>query len=95
MAAGSSKVVLKINILQDETPEFESWFHVNLTSVSSGASIQRSRSRVNVTILDSDYPFGRIAFGVNSRYKARKAFMVAFYAHSNPHNCFLNYKVSN
>ncbi|XP_066912895.1 adhesion G-protein coupled receptor V1-like isoform X2 [Clytia hemisphaerica] len=68
MAAGSSKAVFNINIIQDEIPEFVSWFHVNLTSISSGASIQQTRSQVNVTILDSDYPFGRIAFAVNSRF---------------------------
>ena len=67
MAPGVSKTSLAINIIQDEKPEFESWFHVNLTSVSSGATIEKGKDVVNVTILQNDFPYGRIAFSVDSR----------------------------
>lgn len=65
--AGITEASFTIQILQDTIPEFTSWFHVNLTAISSGASIQIAKSVVNVTMVQSDFPYGRIAFAVDSR----------------------------
>ena len=66
--SGVSTASFTIEILQDTIPEFTSWFTVNLIAVSSGASIQTAKSMVNVTTVQSDFPYGRVAFAVDSRY---------------------------
>lgn len=65
---GVNKAEIKLSTKQDEIPEFATWFYVNLTSVSTGASIQKNERLVNVSIEASDYPAGRFAFTDSSRY---------------------------
>lgn len=67
ITAGSNKARISLYAVQDTKPELAAWFFVNLTSVSSGAVIKTSMSAVNVSMPESDYPSGRIAFGVSSR----------------------------
>ena len=48
-------------------PEYETWFLINITDVTSGAVISRDKNIVNVTMLASDSPSGKVAFAVDSR----------------------------
>lgn len=59
-----------IETTQDAIPEFQTWFFVNLTSVSNGARIMQASSFVNITMEASDYPSGKFAFSSNSRFVA-------------------------
>lgn len=68
MTIGTNKAFIIISTVQDAQPEYATWFFVNLTSVSIGAVIKSDMSAVNVTIMESDYPAGKIAFDVLSRY---------------------------
>jgi hypothetical protein len=67
MSAALPKISFRIDVINDQLAEFESWFLVNLTSVTTGSVIQQSHAVMNVTLVKSDYPNGRIAFGVDSR----------------------------
>ena len=57
-----------IETMEDAIPEFQTWFLVNLTSVSNGACIMQANSFVNITMEASDYPSGKFAFSSNSRF---------------------------
>ena len=54
-----------------QLPEFASWFFVNLSTTANGAVISSGGaglfSTCNVTILESDYPAGRIGFSDSYR----------------------------
>ncbi|XP_057301693.1 adhesion G-protein coupled receptor V1-like isoform X2 [Hydractinia symbiolongicarpus] len=68
LAAGRSKSSITIQALKDTVPEFAAWFLVNLTSITSGAVIKPTEAVMNVTLLESDYPVGRIGFDERSRF---------------------------
>ena len=48
--------------------EFEDWFLVVLYEVSAGARIDGARRFVNVSIAESDHPYGLFQFSLQSRY---------------------------
>ena len=66
--AGITNRILVISPINDEMPEYETWFLINITDVTSGAVISRDKNIVNVTMLASDSPSGKVAFAVDSRY---------------------------
>ncbi|XP_070543508.1 adhesion G-protein coupled receptor V1-like isoform X2 [Ptychodera flava] len=65
--AGERFCTLDLMLKQDEEPEFSRSFIVILTGAGDGATIDMNRNRANVTMLDSDYPYGLIQFTVASR----------------------------
>ena len=54
-----------------QVPEFASWFSVNISTTASGAVITNGGSGLfstcNITMLESDYPAGRIGFSDSYR----------------------------
>eukprot|EP00794_Sanderia_malayensis_P009868 gene9868-10878_t len=70
--AGSSLSSITIMLKNDTTPEFASWFFINLTTSAPGAIIAGSASPLssycNISVAESDYPAGRFGFDETSSY---------------------------
>ncbi|KAG2466796.1 GPR98 protein, partial [Polypterus senegalus] len=64
---GEVTCTFTLELRQDKTPEFETWFLVELYQVGEGAMINNSARFANITILESDNPRGLIYFAVGSR----------------------------
>ena len=67
MPALSSRASFQISIVNDDIPEFATWFYVNLTSITSGGVLEQARDSMNITMVESDYPYGILAFAIDSR----------------------------
>ncbi|XP_077988560.1 adhesion G-protein coupled receptor V1-like [Glandiceps talaboti] len=65
--AGERLCTLTVMLQQDEEPEFQNSFLVELTGAGDGAMIDTARNTANVTMLESDYPYGLIQFTIGSR----------------------------
>uniref|UniRef100_A0A8C4S4U8 Adhesion G-protein coupled receptor V1 n=1 Tax=Erpetoichthys calabaricus TaxID=27687 RepID=A0A8C4S4U8_ERPCA len=64
---GEVSCTFTLELRQDKTPEFETWFLVELYQVGEGALINNSARFANITVLESDNPRGLIYFAVGSR----------------------------
>ncbi|KAI1900416.1 hypothetical protein AGOR_G00049720 [Albula goreensis] len=56
-----------VEVKQDQEPEYQSWFLVEIYQVGAGASINESARFANMTMLESDDPRGLVYFAVGSR----------------------------
>ncbi|XP_055742122.1 adhesion G-protein coupled receptor V1 isoform X1 [Salvelinus fontinalis] len=59
--------VLSMEVRQDQEPEYQAWFLVEIYQVGVGAAINESARFANVTMLESDDPRGLVYFAVGSR----------------------------
>ena len=50
-----------------QDPEFATWFLVELIGVGQGATLNPMDRFANVTIADSDYPYGLLQFTTDTR----------------------------
>lgn len=51
--------------------EFESWFLVDIYEVGAGARVDGNRRYTNVTVAESDHPFGLFQYSLQSRCVTR------------------------
>ncbi|XP_072038274.1 adhesion G-protein coupled receptor V1-like [Amphiura filiformis] len=68
--AGQRFCQLPIALKQDEEPEFAKSFLVELLGAQPGASLDPARKFANVTMTDSDYPYGLMIFTADTRVQA-------------------------
>ncbi|XP_033109462.1 adhesion G-protein coupled receptor V1-like [Anneissia japonica] len=68
--AGQPQCELQITLQDDTEPEFSSSFLVELLSVGQGAVIQESARYANITMLESDYPYGIFRFSTETRIQS-------------------------
>ena len=54
--------------IQDQIPENETSYVVELTRVGAGADLDQDRKFATVTMLKSDYPNGLVEFSITSRW---------------------------
>ncbi|XP_039258016.2 adhesion G-protein coupled receptor V1-like isoform X1 [Styela clava] len=59
--------IITIKLKDDQIAEFENWFLVEIYQVSAEAKIDSTRRFINVTMADSDHPFGMFQFTLQSR----------------------------
>ncbi|XP_017272706.1 adhesion G-protein coupled receptor V1 [Kryptolebias marmoratus] len=59
--------VLTLQVLDDEEPEYQTWFLVEIYQVGAGASINQSTRFANITLAESDNPEGVVFFTVGHR----------------------------
>uniref|UniRef100_H2M3Y4 Adhesion G-protein coupled receptor V1 n=1 Tax=Oryzias latipes TaxID=8090 RepID=H2M3Y4_ORYLA len=64
---GEIRCVLSLEVLNDEEPEYQVWFLVEIYQVGAGAAINESTRFANVTLADSDNPRGVVYFNVGHR----------------------------
>ncbi|CAB1321522.1 unnamed protein product [Coregonus sp. 'balchen'] len=64
---GQVLCVLSMEVRQDQEPEYQAWFLVEIYQVGVGAAINESARFANVTLLESDDPRGLVYFAVGSR----------------------------
>ncbi|XP_076853827.1 adhesion G-protein coupled receptor V1 [Brachyhypopomus gauderio] len=58
---------LHLEVRPDQDPEYEVWFLVEIYEVGDGAAINQSARFANVTVLESDDPWGVVFFATGSR----------------------------
>ncbi|KAM6965415.1 adhesion G-protein coupled receptor V1 [Aplochiton taeniatus] len=58
---------LSLKVRDDQEPEFQTWFLLEIYQVGEGASINQSTRFANVTLAESDRPWGYVYFDVGSR----------------------------
>ncbi|XP_019318342.2 adhesion G-protein coupled receptor V1 isoform X4 [Panthera pardus] len=59
---GQSAAVVIIQALNDDIPEEKSFYEFQLTGVSEGGILSESRSTAGITVVASDFPYGRFSF---------------------------------
>ncbi|XP_040304713.1 adhesion G-protein coupled receptor V1 isoform X6 [Herpailurus yagouaroundi] len=59
---GQSAAVVIIQALNDDIPEEKSFYEFQLTGVSEGGILSESRSTAGITMVASDFPYGRFSF---------------------------------
>ncbi|MEQ2283323.1 hypothetical protein AMECASPLE_010101, partial [Ameca splendens] len=59
--------VLILEVLDDEDPEYQAWFLVEIYQVGAGASINETTRFANITLAESDNPQGVVYFSVGHR----------------------------
>ncbi|CAB1319363.1 unnamed protein product, partial [Coregonus sp. 'balchen'] len=64
---GQVLCVFSMEVRQDQEPEYQAWFLVEIYQVGVGAAINESSRFANVTLLESDDPRGLVYFAVGSR----------------------------
>ncbi len=64
---GQQMCTFDITLRQDEDPEFATWFLVELIGVGQGATLNPADRFANVTVADSDYPYGLLQFTTDTR----------------------------
>uniref|UniRef100_A0A8C3XBP1 Adhesion G-protein coupled receptor V1 n=1 Tax=Catagonus wagneri TaxID=51154 RepID=A0A8C3XBP1_9CETA len=62
MRDGQSAAIVVIQALNDDIPEEKCFYEFQLTGVSEGAMLSESSSTANITVVASDFPYGRFAF---------------------------------
>nr|XP_031304026.1 adhesion G-protein coupled receptor V1 [Camelus dromedarius] len=62
MRDGQSAAVVVIQALNDDIPEEKRSYEFQLTGVSEGGVLSESSSTANITVVASDFPYGRFAF---------------------------------
>ncbi|XP_058430567.1 adhesion G-protein coupled receptor V1 isoform X1 [Marmota monax] len=62
MRDGQSAAIVVIQALNDNIPEEKSFYEFQLTEVSEGSVLSDSRSTANITVVASDFPYGRFSF---------------------------------
>ncbi|XP_077893636.1 adhesion G-protein coupled receptor V1-like isoform X2 [Ictidomys tridecemlineatus] len=62
MRDGQSAAIVVIQALNDNIPEEKSFYEYQLTEVSEGGVLSDSRSMANITVVASDFPYGRFSF---------------------------------
>nr|XP_040129297.1 LOW QUALITY PROTEIN: adhesion G-protein coupled receptor V1 [Ictidomys tridecemlineatus] len=62
MRDGQSAAIVVIQALNDNIPEEKSFYEFQLTEVSEGGVLSDSRSTANITVVASDFPYGRFSF---------------------------------
>lgn len=51
-----------LKALNDDIPEEKCFYEFQLTGVSEGAMLSESSSTANITVVASDFPYGRFTF---------------------------------
>ncbi|XP_034025926.1 adhesion G-protein coupled receptor V1 isoform X1 [Thalassophryne amazonica] len=64
---GETICILKMEVQDDEEPEYRTWFLVEIYHVGEGATINETTRFANVTLAESDDPQGVIFFAVDHR----------------------------
>ncbi|XP_071260291.1 adhesion G-protein coupled receptor V1-like isoform X2 [Salvelinus alpinus] len=64
---GQVLCVFSMEVRQDQEPEYQAWFLVEIYQVGVGAAINESSRFANITLLESDDPLGLVYFAVGSR----------------------------
>uniref|UniRef100_UPI003AAD5B8E adhesion G-protein coupled receptor V1 n=1 Tax=Centroberyx gerrardi TaxID=166262 RepID=UPI003AAD5B8E len=59
--------VLTVEVRDDEEPEHQAWFLVEIYEVGDGAAINQTARFANITLAESDDPRGLVYFAVGSR----------------------------
>uniref|UniRef100_A0A452QT71 Calx-beta domain-containing protein n=1 Tax=Ursus americanus TaxID=9643 RepID=A0A452QT71_URSAM len=62
MRDGQSAAVVIIQALNDDIPEEKSFYEFQLTGISEGGLLSGSSSTANITMVASDFPYGRFSF---------------------------------
>ncbi|XP_019373727.1 PREDICTED: G-protein coupled receptor 98 [Gavialis gangeticus] len=62
MRDGQSAAVVLIQALDDNVPEEKHYYEFQLTGISDGGIIDESSSTANITMVASDFPYGRFEF---------------------------------
>ncbi|XP_071965307.1 adhesion G-protein coupled receptor V1-like isoform X2 [Antedon mediterranea] len=68
--SGQAQCELPITLQEDDEPEFASFFLVELLSVGQGAVIQEEAKYANISVLESDYPYGIFRFSTETRIQS-------------------------
>uniref|UniRef100_A0A3Q2PRU9 Adhesion G-protein coupled receptor V1 n=1 Tax=Fundulus heteroclitus TaxID=8078 RepID=A0A3Q2PRU9_FUNHE len=64
---GEVLCALTLEVLDDEEPEYQAWFLVEIYQVGDGASINETTRFANITLAESDNPRGVVYFSVGHR----------------------------
>ncbi|XP_030273384.1 adhesion G-protein coupled receptor V1 isoform X2 [Sparus aurata] len=64
---GEISCALTVEVQDDEEPEFQAWFLVEIYQVGAGATINETTRFANITLAESDDPQGVIYFAVGHR----------------------------
>ncbi|KAM9743556.1 adhesion G-protein coupled receptor V1 isoform 2-T3 [Menidia menidia] len=64
---GETVCVLTLEVQDDEEPEYQAWFLVEIYQVGAGAAINETTRYANITLLESDNPRGVVYFPVGHR----------------------------
>uniref|UniRef100_A0A3Q2DXJ8 Adhesion G-protein coupled receptor V1 n=1 Tax=Cyprinodon variegatus TaxID=28743 RepID=A0A3Q2DXJ8_CYPVA len=64
---GETQCALILEVLDDEEPEYQAWFLVEIYKVGAGASINETTRYANITFVESDNPRGVVFFSVGHR----------------------------
>ncbi|XP_075324846.1 adhesion G-protein coupled receptor V1 [Odontesthes bonariensis] len=64
---GEIHCVLTLEVLDDEEPEYQAWFLVEIYQVGAGAAINETTRFANITLAESDNPQGVVYFTVGHR----------------------------
>uniref|UniRef100_A0A452G4T7 Adhesion G-protein coupled receptor V1 n=1 Tax=Capra hircus TaxID=9925 RepID=A0A452G4T7_CAPHI len=62
MRDGQSAAIVVIQALNDDLPEEKRFYEFQLTGVSEGGVLSESSTTANITMVASDFPYGRFAF---------------------------------
>ncbi|XP_054434571.1 adhesion G-protein coupled receptor V1 [Pteronotus mesoamericanus] len=62
MREGQSTAIVVIQALNDDIPEEKCFYEFQLTGVSEGGVLSEASSTANITVVASDFPYGRFAF---------------------------------
>ncbi|XP_054544211.1 adhesion G-protein coupled receptor V1 isoform X2 [Talpa occidentalis] len=73
MQDGQSAAIVVIQTLNDDIPEEKSFYEFQLTGVSEGGILSESSSTANITVVASDFPYGRFAFSQEQLLVSEKA----------------------
>ncbi|XP_051279685.1 adhesion G-protein coupled receptor V1 isoform X2 [Dicentrarchus labrax] len=64
---GETICTLTVEVLDDEEPEYQAWFLVEIYQVGNGATINETTRFANITLAESDDPQGLVYFAVGHR----------------------------